>query len=145
MVAPGVYLAAVTDDRGGIELDSAQGRTGMATVVLGSAVASLTATVVNVALPTLASDLGTGSSGQKWIINGYALTLAAFMLIGGSIGDRFGRLRTYRIGVMGERPVTAAEAAIKWVLSTGRARCRSLGAGFRERGSVSEPASSPDP
>lgn len=100
MVAPGVYLAAVTDDRGGIELDSAQGRTVMATVVLGSAVASLTATVVNVALPTLASDLGTGSSGQKWIINGYALTLAAFMLIGGSIGDRFGRLRTYRIGVI---------------------------------------------
>lgn len=72
----------------------------LATVVLGSAVASLTATVVNVALPTLASDLGASSSGQKWIINGYTLTLAAFMLIGGSFGDRFGRLRIYRVGVI---------------------------------------------
>ncbi len=72
----------------------------MATVILGSAVASLTATVVNVALPTLASDLGADSSGQKWIINGYTLTLAAFMLIGGSFGDRFGRLRVYRVGVI---------------------------------------------
>ncbi|MCB1026753.1 MAG: MFS transporter [Microthrixaceae bacterium] len=83
----------------GIELASAAGRTVMATVVLGSAVASLTATVVNVALPTLAQDLGASSSGQKWIVNGYTLTLAAFMLIGGSFGDRFGRLRVYRIGV----------------------------------------------
>lgn len=88
-------------DRGdGIELDSAEGRTVLATVVLGSAVASLTATVVNVALPTLATDLGADSSGQKWIINGYTLTLAAFMLIGGSFGDRFGRLRVYRVGVI---------------------------------------------
>lgn len=83
-----------------IELDSTEGRTVLATVVLGSAVASLTATVVNVALPSLASDLGAGSAGQKWIINGYALTLAAFILIGGSLGDRFGRLRLYRIGVV---------------------------------------------
>lgn len=72
----------------------------LATVVLGSAVASLTATVVNVALPSLANDLDAGSSGQKWIINGYTLTLAAFILIGGSFGDRFGRLRIYRIGVI---------------------------------------------
>lgn len=72
----------------------------MATVVLGSAVASLTATVVNVALPTLARSLGADSSGQKWVINGYTLTLAAFMLIGGSLGDRFGRLRIYRLGVV---------------------------------------------
>lgn len=72
----------------------------MATVVLGTAVASLTATVVNVALPTLARDLDAGSSGQKWIINGYTLTLAAFMMVGGSFGDRFGRLRIYRIGVI---------------------------------------------
>lgn len=82
-----------------IELDSSTGRIVLTTVVLGSAVASLTATVVNVALPTLASDLGAESSGQKWILNGYTLTLAAFILIGGSLGDRFGRLRMYRIGV----------------------------------------------
>lgn len=92
-------MPAVSAD-GGIELSSGEGRTVMATVILGTAVASLTATVVNVALPTLASDLDAGSSGQKWIINGYTLTLAAFMLIGGSFSDRFGRLRVYRIGVV---------------------------------------------
>lgn len=84
----------------GIALDSPKGRTVLATVVLGSAVASLTATVVNIALPSLAADLDAGSSGQKWIINGYTLTLAAFILVGGSLGDRFGRLRIYRIGVV---------------------------------------------
>lgn len=72
----------------------------LATVVLGSAVAALTATVVNVALPTLARDLDAGSAGQKWIINGYTLTLAALILIGGSLGDRYGRVRIYRIGVV---------------------------------------------
>ncbi|MEL6890027.1 MAG: MFS transporter [Actinomycetota bacterium] len=71
----------------------------LTTVVLGSAVAMLTATVVNVALPTLARDLGAGASGQKWIVNGYTLTLASLILIGGSFGDRFGRVRIYRIGV----------------------------------------------
>lgn len=90
----------VSDADGGIELASGEGRTVMATVVLGSAVTALTATVVNVALPTLAQDLGAGSAGQKWVINGYTLTLAAFMLIGGSFGDRFGRLRVYRVGVI---------------------------------------------
>jgi len=87
-------------DPSGIEMDSSTGRTVLATVVLGSAVASLTATVVNVALPSLATDLGAESSGQKWIVNGYTLTLASFILIGGSLGDRYGRVRIYRIGVV---------------------------------------------
>ncbi|WP_338748569.1 MFS transporter [Janibacter alittae] len=91
---------AVNGDEPGIELDSPKGRTVLSTVVLGSAVASLTATVVNVALPALAADLGANSSGQKWIINGYTLTLAAFILVGGSLGDRYGRLRIYRVGVV---------------------------------------------
>ena len=71
----------------------------LSTVVLGSAVAMLTATVVNVALPTIAVDLEASSAGQTWIVNGYALTLASFVLIGGALGDRFGRVRIYRIGV----------------------------------------------
>ena len=90
----------MTDAQQGLELDSRAGRLVLATVVAGSAVASLTATVVNVALPTLASDLGAGSSGQKWVVNGYTLTLASFILIGGSLGDRFGRVRVYRVGVI---------------------------------------------
>lgn len=91
---------SVSDLSESVELDSSTGRLILATVVLGSAVASLMATVVNVALPTLAGDLDAGSSGQKWIINGYTLTLAALILIGGSLGDRFGRVRIYRIGVI---------------------------------------------
>lgn len=59
----------------------------------------LTATVVNVALPVLALDLDASSSQQQWILNGYLLTIAALILIGGSLGDRFGRVRVYRIGV----------------------------------------------
>lgn len=94
------YVRGVADSTNGlIELDSGRGRTLLATVVLGSAVASLTATVVNVALPTLARDLDAGSAGQKWIVNGYTLTLAALILIGGSLGDRYGRIKIYRIGV----------------------------------------------
>ena len=83
-----------------LALDSSEGRTVLATVVLGTAVASLTATVVNVALPTLARDLDASSSAQTWIINGYTLTLASLILIGGSLSDRFGRVKLYRIGVV---------------------------------------------
>ena len=83
-----------------LELDSTRGRTVIAAVVLGSAVASLTATVVNVALPTLARDLDASSSAQTWVVNGYTLTLASLILIGGSLGDRYGRVRLYRIGVV---------------------------------------------
>ena len=71
----------------------------IATTVLGSSVAMLTATVVNVALPSMAADLGASSSEQQWVVNAYLLTLASLILIGGSLGDRFGRLRVYRIGV----------------------------------------------
>lgn len=87
------------DSSGSVALDSTTGRVVVATTVLGSAVAQLTATVVNVALPSIATDLGAGSAGQQWIVNAYLVTLASLILVGGTLGDRFGRLRTYRIGV----------------------------------------------
>jgi MFS family permease len=62
-----------------------------ATTVLGSGIASLDATVVNIALPTIGRDFHTGIAALQWVMNGYTLTLAAFLLIGGSLGDRFGR------------------------------------------------------
>lgn len=71
----------------------------IATTVLGSAVAMLTTTVVNVALPSIAMDLGASSGQQQWVINAYLLTIASLILIGGSLGDRYGRVRIYRIGV----------------------------------------------
>jgi EmrB/QacA subfamily drug resistance transporter len=68
--------------------------------VLGSSVAMLDATVVNVALPRLAADLSASMSGLQWTVNGYALTLAGFILLGGSLGDRFGRRRVFVLGVI---------------------------------------------
>jgi EmrB/QacA subfamily drug resistance transporter len=87
------------DSSGSVALDSTTGRVVVATTVLGSAVAQLTATVVNVALPSIAVDLDAGSAGQQWIVNAYLVTLASLILVGGTLGDRFGRLRTYRLGV----------------------------------------------
>ena len=68
--------------------------------VLGSGMAFLDATVVNVALPTIGADLNVSVSGLQWILNGYTLTLASLILIGGSLGDRFGRRRLFVIGVL---------------------------------------------
>ncbi|MDY7100731.1 MAG: MFS transporter [Actinomycetota bacterium] len=79
--------------------DSAAGRWVVATTVLGSAVAMLTATVVNVALPAMADGLDADAAALQWIVNGYLLTLASLILVGGALGDRYGRRRVYRIGV----------------------------------------------
>lgn len=85
---------------GSVTLDSALGRIVIVTTVAGSAVAMLTATVVNVALPVLARDLDASSSQQQWVVNAYLLTIASMILIGGSLGDRYGRLKLYRVGVV---------------------------------------------
>ncbi len=71
----------------------------LAAVVAGSGVAALDATVVNVALPAIGEDLGVGVAGLQWTLDGYLLTLAALILIGGSLGDQFGRRRVFTIGV----------------------------------------------
>ena len=68
--------------------------------VLGSGIAFLDATVVNVALPTIGAELGASVAGLQWILNGYTLTLASLILIGGSLGDRFGRRRIFLVGVV---------------------------------------------
>jgi len=68
--------------------------------VLGSGIAALDATVVNVALPAIGRDFGVGVDGLQWTLNGYLLTLAALILLGGSLGDRFGRRRVFTVGVV---------------------------------------------
>jgi EmrB/QacA subfamily drug resistance transporter len=73
----------------------------LAATVLGSGMASLDATVVNVALPRIGKALHTGFSGLQWTINAYTLTLAGFLLLGGALGDRFGRRRVFLAGVAG--------------------------------------------
>ena len=68
--------------------------------VLGSGIAFLDATVVNVALPSIGTDLNASVAGLQWLLNGYTLTLAALILIGGSLGDRFGRRRIFLVGIV---------------------------------------------
>ena len=67
--------------------------------VLGSGVAMLNGTDVSVALPAIGRDLGADVSALQWILNGYMVTLAALILVGGSLGDRYGRRRIYVVGV----------------------------------------------
>lgn len=72
----------------------------VAATTSGSALALLDATTVNVALPTIAADLDAGVDGLQWTINGYTLTVAALILLAGSLADRFGRRRVFCIGVV---------------------------------------------
>ena len=61
--------------------------------------AFLDGTVVNVALPDIGRDLGASTSALQWILNGYLLTLASLILLGGSLGDRYGRRRVFVLGI----------------------------------------------
>jgi EmrB/QacA subfamily drug resistance transporter len=83
-----------------VAFDTARGRWVLAGMVLGSGVASLDATVVNVALPRLGADLHADFAGLQWVLNGYTLTLASLILVGGALGDRFGRRKVFTIGVI---------------------------------------------
>ena len=71
----------------------------LAAAILGSSLAFIDGTVVNVALPALQKDLKATVAGIQWVIESYALLLAALLLVGGSMGDRYGRRRIFVIGV----------------------------------------------
>lgn len=78
-----------------------RGRWVLLATVLGSGLALLDGTVVNVALRTIGEELGASLPELQWISNGYLLSLASLILLGGSLGDRFGRRRIFVIGVCG--------------------------------------------
>src|SRR5918992_499274 len=69
--------------------------------ILGTTVVTVDSTVVNVALPAIADDLGGGLAGQQWTANAYLVTLASLILVGGSLGDLFGARRVFELGVIG--------------------------------------------
>jgi EmrB/QacA subfamily drug resistance transporter len=83
-----------------VRLASAAGRWVLAVAVLGDAMILLEATVVNVALPTIGRDLGASVAGLQWTLNSYVLTLAALVLVGGSLSDIYGRRRIFILGVV---------------------------------------------
>ncbi|MGY1633513.1 DHA2 family efflux MFS transporter permease subunit [Geodermatophilus sp. SYSU D01186] len=98
--------------------------------VLGSGMAFLDATVVSIALPAIGRDLGAGAAGLQWVVNAYTLTLAGFILLGGSLGDRFGRRRVFLVSVVvftaasvlcGLAPTTATLVAARAVQGVGGA------------------------
>lgn len=78
---------------------SPRGRWVVVATVLGSGMAMLDTTVVNVALPTIGRDFGSGLASLQWVVNGYAVTLAGLILLGGALGDRYGRRRVFMVGV----------------------------------------------
>lgn len=77
-----------------------QARWVLAATVLGSGLAFIDATVVNVALPRIGESLDAGVAGLQWTINAYTLSLASLILLGGSLGDRYGRRRVFVVGVV---------------------------------------------
>jgi EmrB/QacA subfamily drug resistance transporter len=77
-----------------------QQRLTLVAAILGSTVVFLDATVVNVALPAIRDDLGAGLSGQQWVVEAYMLTLVALLLVGGALGDQFGRRLMFVSGLV---------------------------------------------
>ena len=83
-----------------VRFGTAPGRWVIAATVLGSGMAFLDGTVVNVALPTIGRDLDTDLAGLQWILDSYLVTLTGLLLLGGSLGDRYGRKRVFVVGLI---------------------------------------------
>jgi EmrB/QacA subfamily drug resistance transporter len=93
-------MTAPVQETGMVRFGEPAGRWVVLATVLGSGLAMLDATVVNVALGRIGQDLGADLGGLQWTLNGYTLTLAAFILLGGSLSDRLGRRRMFLVGTV---------------------------------------------
>jgi EmrB/QacA subfamily drug resistance transporter len=98
--------------------------------ILGSGVAMIDGSIVNVALPAIERDLGGGLSGQQWVSNAYLLALGSLILIGGSLGDIYGERRVFTVGIaaFGVVSVACAVAPTIGVLIAARALQGAAGA-----------------
>ena len=83
----------------GLRFRSVAGRWVIAATVLGSGMAAIDATVIGIALPTIGREFQASLGTLQWVVTGYTLTLASLLLLGGSLGDRYGRKRVFVIGV----------------------------------------------
>ncbi len=91
--------------------DASAGRWTLVSAVLGSSMAFMDGTVVNVALPAIQRSMNASGADAQWLIEAYALFLAALLLVGGALGDRFGRKRVFLVGVVVFTAMSAACAA----------------------------------
>src|SRR4051794_20969389 len=81
-------------------MGSRRGRWVLLATIAGSSLAMVDGTVVNVALAAIGAEFGAGFTALQWIVNGYTLTLAALILLGGVLGDLYGRRRVFLVGVV---------------------------------------------
>jgi EmrB/QacA subfamily drug resistance transporter len=110
----------------------------LAATVLGSGIAFLDGTVVNVALPAIAEDLGASMSGLQWTLDAYLVTLSSLLLLGGSLGDRYGRRSVFVAGLVGftAASVLCAAAPTAGLLAAARG-LQGVGAALLVPGSLS--------
>ncbi|MFA9429941.1 MFS transporter [Egicoccus sp. AB-alg2] len=105
---------------GGLRLGDRAGRLALVATVAGSAVVLLNATVVNVALPTLGRAFDAELTQLQWVLNAYLVTLSALLLLGGVLGDRYGRRRAYVIGLVAYAAASALCAlapSLAWLIA----------------------------
>ena len=97
----------------------------MLAIAIGIAMAVLDGTVVNVALPSIARELGASPSAAVWVINAYQLTIVVLLLPLASLGERLGYRRIYQVGVASSRSArSAARSPRAWLRSSPPASCR---------------------
>ncbi|MBC6459894.1 MFS transporter [Actinomadura sp. HBU206391] len=98
-MTPGHSAARSVAADGSLRFGSGAGRWVLLASVLGSGLAGIDATVVNVALPSIGAGLHVDFAALQWTITAYTLTLASLILLGGALGDRYGRRRVFVVGV----------------------------------------------
>jgi EmrB/QacA subfamily drug resistance transporter len=107
-----------TDGR--VRLSEPAGRWTLAVTAAGSGLVLLEATVVNVALPALERSFAASLAGLQWTVNAFTLTLSALILLGGSLGDRFGRRRIYLVGIVvfaGASLLCGLAPTLEWLIA----------------------------
>jgi EmrB/QacA subfamily drug resistance transporter len=97
----------------GVSLRSRAGRWTVIASIAGSGTAFVEGSIVNVALPAIARDLGLGVSGVQWVVDAYLLSLSALILLGGSMGDVFSRRRVFIVS-LGAFAALSAACALAW-------------------------------